>query len=821
MPVTRTFKQAFSGGEVSPEMFGRIADNKFQQGAATMLNFIAKPQGPAQNRPGFAYVNAVKNSAKATRLLSFTFNTVQTMVIEMGDQYFRFHTQGQTLLYSDGSAWSNSTNYTVGDIAKHSGTNYYAKTAHSNSQPPNGTNWYALPANYTYEVPHPYLEAELFDVHYVQSADVMTLVHPSHAPRELRRLGATKWELKVIDFGTPLAAPTGVSVSAYIPSSSSTNADTYQDHNYVVTAVKASLVDESNQSSTATVSNNIFVTGAKNTISWNSVTGAARYRVYKDQGGIFGYIGETTTTSIIDDNIGPDFSQTPPIHENDFIGSNNYPGAVSYFEQRRVFAGTNNAPQNMWMTKSGTESNMSFGLPIRDDDRIEFRVAAREANTIRHIVPLTQLLLMTGSAEWRVTSVNSDAITPTSISVKPQSYVGSDNSQPVIVNNSLVYGAARGGHIRELGYNWQANGFVTGDLSLRAPHLFDNFTIKDMALSKAPIPIVWAVSSSGKLLGLTYVPEQALGAWHQHDTDGTFESVACVSEGNDDVTYCVIKRTVDGDVVRYIERMGTRLFATQRDNFFVDSGATYNGTNTNGSQTVTISGGTNYTKGENLTVTANYNLFNAPPSVADKDDAIVLVDGTDLYRLTILATSSQTVATAKIDKDLPASLRNTGITTYEVARNVISGISWLEGKTVNILADGAVHPQKTVSSGAVTLDRAASVVHVGLPYNSDLNTLPMALQIEAMGQGRVKNLNHVWLRVLESSGIFAGPSADQLVEAKQRTTEPYGSPPSLKTQDIKIMLTPQWQDNGQLFVRQTDPLPLTVVALTLEVAMGG
>ena len=821
MPVTRNFKQAFSGGEISPEMFGRIADNKFQQGASLMRNFIAKPQGPAQNRPGLAFVKAVKDSTKATRLLSFTFNTTQTMAIEFGDQYFRFHTQGQTLLYTDGTAWNSGTNYVIGDIAKYSGTNYYAKTAHSNSQPPNGTNWYAMPANYIYEVPHPYLEAELFDVHYVQSADVMTLVHPSHAPRELRRLGATKWELKVIDFGTPLPAPTGVSVSAYIPSSTSTNSDTYQDHNYVVTAVKPSLVDESNQSSAASVSNNIFVTGARNTVSWNAVSGASRYRVYKDQGGIFGYIGETTTTSIIDDNIAPDFSMTPPIHENDFTGADNYPGAVSYFEQRRVFAGTNNAPQNMWMTKSGTESNMSFGLPIRDDDRIEFRVAAREANTIRHIVPLTQLLLLTGSAEWRVTSVNSDAITPTSISVKPQSYVGADNSQPVIVNNSLVYAAARGGHIRELGYNWQANGFVTGDLSLRAPHLFDNYTIKDMALSKAPIPIVWAVSSNGKLLGLTYVPEQALGAWHQHDTDGTFESVACVSEGNDDVTYCVIKRTVDGDVVRYIERMGTRLFATQRDNFFVDSGATYNGTNTNGSQTVTISGGTNYTKGENLTVTANYNLFNAPPSVSDKDDAIVLVDGTDLYRLTILSTSSQTVATAKIDKDLPVSLRSTGITTYEVARNVISGLSWLEGKTVNILADGAVHPQRTVSSGAITLDRAASVVHVGLPYNSDLNTLPMALQVEAFGQGRVKNLNHVWLRVLESSGIFAGPSADQLVEAKQRTTEPYGSPPSLKTQDIKIMLTPQWQDNGQLFVRQTDPLPLTVVALTLEVAMGG
>ena len=821
MPVTRNFKQAFSGGEISPEMFGRIDDSKYQQGAATMRNFIAKPQGPAENRPGFAFVKEVKDSTKAVRLMSFTFSTVQTMVIEMGDQYFRFHTQGATLNYSNGAAWNSGTNYAVGDIALYNGVNYYAKTAHSNSQPPNATNWYALPADMTYEIPSPYLEAELFDIHYVQSADVMTIVHPSHAPRELRRLGATKWELKTINFGSPIASPTGVSVSSYIPSSSSTNADTFENHEYVVTAIGSNLIDESAQSSSASVNNNIFVTGAKNTISWNAVTGAARYRVYKEQAGVFGFLGETTSTTIVDANIAPDFSRTPPVYDNPFPSSNNFPGAVSYFEQRRVFAGTNNDPQTIYMTKSGTESNMSFGIPIRDDDRIKFRVAAREANTIRHIVPLTQLLLLTGSAEWRIASVNSDAITPSSISVKPQSYVGANNAQPVIVNNSMVYAAARGGHVRELGYNWQANGFITGDLSLRAPHLFDNFTIIDMALAKAPLPIVWMTSSSGKLIGFTYVPEQQVGAWHQHDTDGTFESVATVSEGNDDVVYCVIKRTINGATKKYIERMGTRLYATQRDSFFVDAGATYNGTNTNTGLNVTISGGTNYTKGESVTITANYNLFNAPPNIDDKGDAIVLVDGTDFYRCNIVSTTSQTVATAKLDKDLPVSLRNTPISTYEVARNVISGITWLEGKTVSILADGAVHPQKVVSSGSITLDRAASVVHVGLPYESDLQSLPLALQAEAFGQGRVKNLNHVWVRVLESSGIFAGPSADKLVEAKQRTTEPYGSPPNLKTEDIKIMLTPTWQDNGQLFVRQSDPLPLTIVGLTLEVAIGG
>jgi len=821
MPVTRTFLRSFSGGEISPEMFGRIDDAKFQQGAATMRNFIAKPQGPAENRAGFKYVNEVKDSTKAVRLLSFTFSTTQTMVIEMGNTYFRFHTQGQTLLYSDGTAWNGSTNYVVGDIAKYNNVNYYAKTAHSNSQPPNSTNWYALPADMTYEIPSPYLEADLFDVHYVQSADVMTLVHPSHAPKELRRLSATKWELKTINFASPLSAPSNVSVARYIPSSSNTDVDTYETHTYVVTAVAANLLDESAQSSAGSETNNIFVTGAKNTITWNAVTGAAKYRVYKEQAGIYGFIGEVTTTTIIDNNIAPDFSKTPPIYENEFASTDNFPGAVSYFEQRRVFAGTNNDPQIILMTKSGTESNLSFGLPTVDDDRIKFKVAAREYNTIRHIVPLTQLILLTGSAEWRVQSINSDALTPTSISVKPQSYVGANNTQPVIVNNSMVYAAARGGHVRELGYNWQANGFITGDLSLRAPHLFDNLQIKDMALAKAPIPIVWFISSNGQLLGFTYVPEQTIGAWHKHDTDGIFESVATVAESNDDSLYCVIKRTINGVSKRYIERMNTRLYEKDRDAFFVDAGSTYDGTNTDTNKTVTISGGTNYQRGESVTITANYNLFNAPPSVDDIGDAIVLISGTNYYRCNITATTNATVATVKLDVDLPASLRNTPITTFEVARNVISGLNHLEGKTVSILADAAVHPQKQVSSGSITLDRAASVVHIGLEYKSDLQTMPLALQTEAFGQGRVKNINHVWLRVLESSGIFAGPSADKLIEAKQRTTEPYGSPPRLKTEDIKIMLTPTWQDNGQIFVRQTDPLPLTVVGLTLEVAVGG
>ena len=121
----------------------------------------------------------------------------------------------------------------------------------------------------------------------------------------------------------------------------------------------------------------------------------------------------------------------------------------------------------------------------------------------------------------------------------------------------------------------------------------------------------------------------------------------------------------------------------------------------------------------------------------------------------------------------------------------------------------------------MSLPRAATVIAAGLPYNSDLQTLPVSINIEGFGQGRYKNVNKAWLRVYKSSGIFVGPDVDNLVEAKQRTTEPYGSPPTLKSDEILVVLTPTWAASGQIYVRQSDPLPLTIVGMTLEVSIGG
>jgi hypothetical protein len=898
MPTTRTFFRSFAGGELSPEMFGRIDDVKFQTGAAKLRNFIAMPQGPAENRAGTAFVRAVKNSAKRTRLIPFTYSTTQTMVLELGDGYIRFHTQGATLLVGAPALYNPAITYAIGALVSDAGLVYYATApVPLATNPPNAAYWYLIPTP-AYEIPTPYAEADLFDLHYVQSADVLTIVHPNYAPRELRRLGATTWTLSTISFVSPVAAPaaptvaavrgigvnisgitqanpavvtvvaahqfqegdpvnisgvvgmteingwftvsdvtpntelklhvyaTGVDVDslgydAYVSGGTVQYGNQTNDltNFYKLTSIATNGFDESVASAPGNVANNLSVSGASNNLSWVAVPGALRYNVYKQQSGLYGYIGQTEGTTFNDNNIAPDMGITPPIVDPVFASAGNYPQAVSYFEQRRVFAGTTNEPQSMWMTRSGTESDMSYSLPVKDDDRINFRVAAREANTIRHVIPLTQLILLTSAAEWRVSPINSDAITPTTVSVRPQSYVGASNVQPEIINNSMVYCAARGGHVRELGYSWQSNGFITGDLSIRAAHLFDNFNIVDMCYAKSPQPLLWFVSSTGKLLGLTYVPEQQIGAWHQHDTDGVFESCTVVAEGNEDSLYVIVRRTINGNSVRYVERMATRQVNLLKDCFFVDAGSTYNGTNLT-AMTVTVTGGTTWGPADVLTITASSSLF-VYPATTDVNDAIVLTDSTGAsYRLKILATSSATVATAKVDKVIPVALRATPTTVWAFARDTVSGLSHLEGKTVSILADGAVMPQVVVTGGVAVLERASVVVHVGLPYQSDLQTLPVALNIDAFAQGRVKNVNQSWIRVFQSSGVFVGPDENKLTEVKQRTTEPYGSPPSLKSDEVSVVMTPTWAQSGQIYIRQSDPLPLTVVGITTEIVVG-
>lgn len=766
MAQTRTFTRSFAGGEITPELFGRFDLAKTQTGLEICRNFIVLPHGPVANRPGFEFIQRVKDSSRQTRIIPFNYNTEQTYIIELGHQYIRFHTNGGTLLSGTSLTitgvsqadpgvltytGTDPTNGTwmylaaIGGMTELNGR--YVKVANVDG----GANTFELTDLYgndidttaftaytsggtataVYEIASPYVEADLFDIHFTQSADILTLVHPSYAPRELSRASATSWSLNTITFAPAIAAPTSLSAAA----TSGSGAIVYD---YVATAIAADGLEESLQSANDTVANDLSGSGAKNTITWVGSSGAVRYNVYRKDDGIYGYIGQSATTSFVDNNITPDLAITPPNANTPFGSSNNYPAAVTYAEQRRVFAGTNNRSQTTWMTRAGTESNLTYSIPTRDDDSITFRIAARENNAIRHAVPLGDLLLLTANAAWRISAANQEAITPSSITAKPQAYIGANNVQPVVTPSSILFAQAQGTRLQELVYVTDgngANGYQVNDVSIMAPHLFPCACgIVDMAYAHSPFKVCWAVRGNGALLGMTYVPQHEVVGWHRHDTDGLFESVAVIPENNMDTLYAVVQRTINSQTVRYIERMHTREFQELEDCFFVDSGLTYDGS----------------------------------------------------------------------------------------ATDTVRGLYHLEGEEVAILADGAVHPPVTVTNGVVELEAEASVIHIGLPIEADVKLLPAAISGEAaLGQGRPKNVNEAWLRVDMSSGIFAGPSFDDLTEIKPRLDEPYGSPPALKSGELDLVILPGWTDSASISIRQSEPLPLTLVALTMEMEVGG
>jgi hypothetical protein len=441
--------------------------------------------------------------------------------------------------------------------------------------------------------------------------------------------------------------------------------------------------------------------------------------------------GYTNPTVVVTDTSGAGAGATFSVA----LAATANPQAVSYFEQRRCFGGSGPNPQHLWATRSGTESNMSYSIPAQDDDAITARIVAREAQTVRHLVPLGDLMALTSSGVWRIAASDGGALTPATFSVKPQSYVGASKVQPVVTSDSVLYAQERGNHVREVTYKWNLQRYTADDMSVLSPHLFDFRTIKQFAFSTTPYQVLWAVRDDGVLLGMTYQPEHEVKAWHQHNTQGSFKSVCAIPEGTEDGIYTIVQRAVQGQNWFYIERLHTRQFAALKDAFFVDSGLTYSG---------------------------------APTAT-------------------------------------------------------ISGLWHLEGQSVSVLTDGGVHPVRTVVGGSITLEAPASTVQVGLGITADAQTLPVTQETAAaFGQGTTKNVNEIWLRLYQSSGIKAGPSFASLREYPQRTAaDNYGAPPGMITGIAQFKLDPSWQADGTVCIRQSNPLPLTLVAMTLEAASGG
>ena len=682
-------QRSFTAGELSPALRSRADLAKYANGLALCENVIVRAQGGAYSRPGLRFVGEVGDSLNRARLIKFSFNVEQTYVLLFENLKLR--------------------------VIKNGG---YIETSPS------------VP----YEMVTPYTTAQLPRLVVTQDADVMTITHPDHDPSNLNRLSETNWTLTTINYTSQVTAP-GTLTLATIGTGAGSYTKTYR---YVVTAVSATTGVESLPSpeqSTATAS---LTETAGVKITFSAVADIEYYRIYKEPGsdtsvssGTFGWIGDTKATTFADFNLAPITSDAPPQDRQPFTGTGNKPATVTYYQQRQVFANTNLEPQSIFTTQTAIYDSLRTSNPSRADDAVTFTIKAQQVNEIRHLVPLDSLIVLTSGGEWKTTEGQDQVLTPSTVGVRPQSFNGASWVPPVTINNTALYIQEKGSRVRDLGYEFSSSTYTGNDLSIMSEHLFEGYQIEEMAFAAEPYGILWCVRNDGVLIALTYQREHQVWGWHHHVTDGIIESVNVISEDNRDALYLIVKRTINGANVRYVERMEVRDTSSASAPFCVDSGLSYNG---------------------------------APATI-------------------------------------------------------ISGLNHLEGEDVTVLADGNEVTGMTVVSGSITLPRAASVVHVGLPYLPVIELLDVDINSpsESVKANQI-SVSRVTIEVEKSRGGFVGPKLDdgstgQMIEIKPRFQSDGYETIELKTFKQAVDIAPGWSQGGGIRIEQRSPLPLTILSV--------
>lgn len=564
--MTAVVQRSFSSGEIAPPLYGRVDQAKYATALRTCRNMPVMRHGGVVSRPGSQFIAEVKDSTHTVRLIPFIFNNQQTYVLEFSHLAVRVFQNG-------------------GLVITGGGDNSFAS---------------------------PYAAADIAGLKYAQTGDVLTLVHPNYAPREFQRLSANSFQFVQIVFGSTLISPGSITVTGTAHSGSTPT--------YLVSTVDAAGNETDSAALTLlSIATGLDVAAASPTtpitISWDAVVGAVSYRVYltpSTGGSNFSFIGETSQLQFVDTGIIPDFAVSYPFNPALFQSANNYPSAVGFAQQRRVFAAPNNNPTTVYMTRSGSYSNLDYHQNnLQDDDAITFDPASEKVNLIEHIVELRAMLLFTSGAEIQVQGDASGIVRPTAINPQAQSYFGSGALKPIVFGDVCIFQQAQGWFVRDFGFDFSIDGYRGNDLTIFSPHLFEGFQLVDWGFQQIPHSIIWAVRSDGTLLGLTYIREQQILAWHRHDfSGGVVENVCVIPESPEDGVYLCIRRTILGVTKRYIERLSNFYWADVLNAPFLDSWLKYDGTNLTGT-TMVLDGGS----GAGVTVTTHgiTNITNEDP----------------------------------------------------------------------------------------------------------------------------------------------------------------------------------------------------------------
>jgi len=821
---------AFNSGEWSPLMDGRTDLQQYGSACKILENFIPSIQGPAVKRGGTRFVSEVKDSTKRTWLVHFVFNQTQAYILEFGDSYIRFYANHGVI----GAPYELATPYTSSVLTNSDGT-FGLDLIESNDV------IYIACKSKTIPV---YKLARLSDTNWT-----LTKLDPKNGPMKDLNVTTTTVYYTIINAFLPY------SVNQLIASDPIFSAGHVGSLFYLATpsdAIRTHWSSGASYGLGAYIINNgvnyrCTHAGTAGTappthaqgFAWDGDPATSCQWIYNDPDWmivkITAFTDPNTVTISFQSGLHPLpalLCQSPTTNWkfglfSDFEG---WPTAVALFKERLILGRDN----KIAMSVSGDYENFQIVDNVNvtaPDMSVVLGIASTQANYINWLEGYDSLLVGTNGGEFAVQPITVNQVFgPGNVTAPPVSYFGSNSVKPIKVNDSIFWPLRSGEKLSCTQYNFMTQQYETTDKTKRSDHILRTGSIQGF-YQQEDKSIIGSLRKDGQLALFTFNKEDQAEGWFRYKLAGSFgstpwgvvESAAVIPapSGDHDELWMIVKRTINGATKRYVEYLEQprKTNDDPEDSFYVDCGLTLNqhnyvnmvaaSGNKGDTNVLFTAGGSAFSSGDiGKEIHYRYSIYNA-------DGSLSYLTAKAIITSYVSATQARcTIATAFPLLTMPSG-------SWQLTVTTVTGLSHLEGQTVQVLAGGSSHPDCVVSSGSITLNRGACKVHVGLRQKAKLQPLRLNMGAQdGTSQGKLAKINRCTVRLFETVGLKYGRTFDNMDEMIFRnSTDPMDQAVPLFSGDKLLDFPGDWDMYPYLCFEHDEALPCTIIALFPQVSV--
>lgn len=632
-----------------------------------------------------------------------------------------------------------------------------------------------------YEIVNSFSENDLDYIRYVQKDDVIWMVHPLKGFYKLIRFSNSDWTFNQIDL-------------LYGP---------YQKENILQTRTVA-INNHGAVGTTGTMTASGFTPFTANHVGslWLIRDGTA-YAYLK----ITSFNSSTSVGYTSQSSIATSFTSKSLYtwSEGEFGLHRSYPRAITFHEQRLVLAGSINETQKIWFSKSADYENFDIDYNSQTaDDSFNRTIASSTNDSILWLFSDEVLFIGCTDSIWRAKpSNNSAGMSNTDIDLKRQIAFGSEWVDPVYCDATPFYLQRGKQKVRGINYTNAEAKYKAQDISIRSDHITES-GIKRFDYQQNPISTIWALREDGQVAKFVYESDQEVNCWTRFKTNGIVEDIAIIPSTKEyDEVYLLIKRTINGTTKRFIEVLEPNFSYNDLNYIYLDSSLTYNGTQ---NTTLTIGSGI---------ATAGSSIFSA--SSVGKE--IRNLNGTGRAKIT--AYNSATEVAITITRDF--STNNLTANNWAIAIQEVSGLTHLINASVEANGDGATDPKAKIvnAQGKITLDNFASIIHVGLNYNSTFTSYPVEskklLQNVGSQQNKLLRITELAIKFFKSRAGLINIDDKSIQIVARENTDNLNSVPSFKDGIKKVSVAGDWGYDRKYSIIQNEPQAMNIKNITYEV----